>query len=156
LWFWEINKRLLFPMYYTSIQFLFLWKSITTELFRRIRLNFLWFCEKQYKFNFFHVKDFNFCGFAEKTKFVFFPCITLQFDFCVYVKINNDGIFSVYYTSFFVVLWKIVQFIFFWWFVLIFCDTVKTKKYFLFPCIITFQFDFFFVKIYKNIFISRY
>jgi hypothetical protein len=68
---------------------------------------------KKYKFGFFLVKDFNFCDLAKKSKLVIFPCITLQFDFCVFVKINKNGVFSMYYTSFFVVLSKIIVIMFF-------------------------------------------
>jgi hypothetical protein len=66
--------------------------------------SFLEIYERKYKFGFFHVKDFNFFGLAKKTKLVIFSCITLQFDFRVFVKINKNGVFSMYYTSFFVVL----------------------------------------------------
>ena len=57
LWFCEKNKKLFFLC--IRIEYFF-WKSKTTELFPRIRHQFLWF-KKQYKFCLVYVKDFNFC-----------------------------------------------------------------------------------------------
>ena len=51
-----------------QFNFLFLWKYIRTELLPRIRLHFLWFCEKQYKCGFFHVKRLKFMWFCYKNK----------------------------------------------------------------------------------------
>jgi hypothetical protein len=89
----------------------------------------LWFCEKQYNFCFFQEKDFNFCGFVKTTKRVFFRSFTLYFDFCVFVKINNNAVFFPYITFHF--LWfcaKQCKLCFFHVFVFIFCGIEKTKK----------------------------
>jgi hypothetical protein len=111
-------------------------------------------------FIFFDVKYFNFCGFDKIRKLVYFPCITLQFDFSVFVKIYRNGVFSMYYTSLLVVFWKLIQSVFFFQvFVLNFCGYEKTtKEYFYFPCI-TLQFNFFvfvLVEIFNNGVFSMY
>jgi hypothetical protein len=88
---------------------------------------------KKYKFVFFLLKYFNFCDLAKKMKLVIFSCITLQFDFCVFVKINKNGVFSMYYTSFFVVLSKIIEIKFFSMYLFLFFVVFeKIKKMFTF------------------------
>ena len=95
--------------------------------------------------------DLNLCGFVKK-KLFFFPCITQKFDFYIFVKICNDVVFSMYYTSCFFVLWKTIQIMFFFHvFVLIFCGIETTTNDCFFSRIIV-QFDFFcFYFLWKSI-----
>jgi hypothetical protein len=87
-----------------------------------------------------------------KKKLFFFPCITQKFDFYIFVKIYNDVVFSMYYTSCFFVLWKTIQIMFFFHvFVLIFCSIETTTNDCFFSRIIV-QFDFFcFYFLWKSI-----
>ena len=80
LWFWENNKRLFFLC--IRIKYFF-WKSKTTELFSRIRHQFLWSSEKQYYFCFFYVKDFNFCDFVKKQNCPFFHVLYFNLIFVI-------------------------------------------------------------------------
>jgi hypothetical protein len=90
LWFLENNNRLIFSICrYTSIwSFLFLLKFIRTELFPRIRLYFLWFCEKTIQMWVFPCKiTLIYVVLLKKHNFSYFPCITQKFDFYAFVKI---------------------------------------------------------------------
>jgi len=93
--------------------FLFLRKPITTELFSLIRLHILLSVNNNINFIFVDAKDINFFGFIKTTKLDFFPCFSVPFDFCVLVKIYNKIVIFTYWTSFFVVLWKTIQLLFF-------------------------------------------
>ena len=59
----------------------FLLKYITKQLFPSVRLHFLQFFEKLYKFYLFHLFEQKFCGFERTTCAFFFPCITPHFNF---------------------------------------------------------------------------
>jgi hypothetical protein len=127
-------RDFLFPCITPQFDYVFVFVEIYHNgVFFTYLTSFLEIYLKKYKFGFFLVKDFNFCDVAKKTKLVIFSFITLQFDFCVFLKINKNGVFSMYYTSFFVVLWKIIEIMFFSMYLFLFFVVFeKIKKLFVF------------------------
>ena len=102
--------------------FLFLWKSITTELFPFIRLIFCGFVKNSRNFIFFLAEDFIFCCFFKTTKLISFPCFAFQIDWYS----QNDKKWSVIHgknsvvidfhknTKIQIVFFSCIRFIFLW------------------------------------------
>jgi len=102
------QQEIAFSMYYCSIRFFYcccenLWQK---SYFHVLDFFFCGFVKNNTNFIFLPCKDFNFYGFIKTTKLVIFSIFTVQFDFCISVKIYNIGVFLMYSTSFLVVFWK--------------------------------------------------
>ena len=77
------------------------------KIFPHIRLHFLWFCQKQNNF-LLRVNDFNFLVLLKQQNLYFLRVFQFNSSF-VFVKSITTEFFSMYYTSYFMVLCKTIQ-----------------------------------------------
>jgi len=110
-------------MHYTSIQFLIFSENLLLlSFFYILDLIFLGFLRKMQILFFFMYYCTSIIVVCENNKTWLFPCITLQFYYCDFVKPITTN-FYMYLTSFSMVLWKEYKLCFFprirvlfWWF----------------------------------------